>query len=46
MDEPTLKIADVTKPFEVETDAFDFSSGDILLQDGHPIVYENQLNDA
>jgi len=44
---PVLGIADVTKPFEVETDASDFALGGVLLQDGHPIAYESRkLNDA
>ena len=47
MEWPVLGIVDVTKPFEVETDASDFSLGGILLQEGHPIAYESRkLNDV
>ena len=42
-----LGIANVTKPFEVETDASHFSLGDVLLLDDHPIAYESRkLSDA
>ena len=38
-----LGLVDVTKPFEIETDASDF----VLIQEGHLIAYESQkLNDA
>ena len=47
MEGPVLGIVDVTKPFEVETDASDFAPGGVLLQEGHPIAYESQkLNEA
>ncbi|TYK15859.1 reverse transcriptase [Cucumis melo var. makuwa] len=42
MEGPLLGIADVTKPFEVETDASDYALGGVLLQNGHPIAYESQ----
>ena len=47
MEGSILWIADVTKPFEVETNAFDFALGSVLLQDNHPIACEGRkLNDA
>ncbi|KAL0555992.1 hypothetical protein IC582_004495 [Cucumis melo] len=39
---PLLGITDVTKPFEVETDASDYALGGVLLQNGHPIAYKSQ----
>ncbi|TYK19887.1 putative mitochondrial protein [Cucumis melo var. makuwa] len=41
MEGPLLGIADVTKPFEVETVASDYALGSVLLQNGHPIAYES-----
>lgn len=42
-----LGIVDVTKLFEVETDASNFALSGVLLQDTHPITYESRkLNDA
>ena len=42
---PVLGLVDVTKPFEIETDAF--ALGSVLIQEGHPIAYESRkLNDA
>ncbi|XP_022154926.1 uncharacterized protein LOC111022072 [Momordica charantia] len=47
MEGQVLGIADVTKPFEVETDALDFTLSGVLLQDGHLVAYESRkLNDA
>ena len=44
---PVLGLVDVTKPFEIETDASDFALGGVLIQEGHPIAYESRkLNDA
>lgn len=43
---PVLGIADVTKPFEVETDASDYALGGVLLQNGHPIAYESRKLNA
>ncbi|TYK01597.1 reverse transcriptase [Cucumis melo var. makuwa] len=42
MEGPLLGIADVTKPFEVETDASNYALGGVLLQNGHPITYESR----
>ncbi|KAA0062304.1 reverse transcriptase [Cucumis melo var. makuwa] len=41
MEGPFLGIADVTKPFEVETNASDYALGGVLLQNGHLIAYES-----
>ncbi|TYK01231.1 reverse transcriptase [Cucumis melo var. makuwa] len=46
MEGPLLGIADVTKPFEVETDAIDYALGGVLLQNGHSIAYESQKLNA
>ncbi|KAL4018124.1 hypothetical protein IC575_021714 [Cucumis melo] len=46
MEGPLLRIADVTKPFEVETDASDYALGGVLLQNGHPIAYESRKLNA
>ena len=35
---PVLGLVDVTKPFEIETDASDFALGGVLIQEGHPIA--------
>ena len=44
---PILGLVDVTKPFEIETDASDFALGGVLIQEGHPIAYESRkLNDV
>ena len=44
---PVLRLVDVTKPFEIETDASDLALGGVLIQEGHPIAYESRkLNDA
>ncbi|KAL0534659.1 hypothetical protein IC582_028950 [Cucumis melo] len=39
MEGPLLGIADVTKPFKVETDESDYALGGVLLQNEHPITY-------
>lgn len=47
MNDPVLALPDVTKPFEVQTDASDFALGGVLLQEGHPVAYESRkLSDA
>ena len=40
IERPILEIIDVTQPFEVKTDVFDYALGSVLLQNGHPISYE------
>ena len=42
MKDPVLALPDITKPFEVQTDALDFALGGVLLQEGHPIAYESR----
>ena len=41
-EEPVLGLPDHTKPYEVDTDASDFSIGGVLMQAGHPIAYESR----
>ncbi|KAK9004984.1 hypothetical protein V6N11_042434 [Hibiscus sabdariffa] len=40
--EPVLKLSDHAKPFEVHTDASDVAIGGVLMQEGHPIVFESR----
>ena len=41
-----LVLPDLTKPFEVQCDAYGHSVGAVLLQEGHAIAYESRrLND-
>nr|GEX26941.1 reverse transcriptase [Tanacetum cinerariifolium] len=47
MEKPVLRLPDVTMPFELHMDASDFAIGGILMQDGHPIVFESRkLNET
>nr|GEY05927.1 uncharacterized protein [Tanacetum cinerariifolium] len=47
MEEPVLRLPDVTMPFELHTDASDFAIGGVLMQDGHRIAFESQkLNET
>ena len=46
-EKPVLALPDQTKPYEVQTDASDFAIGGVLMQDGHPVAFENRkLNDT
>ncbi|GKG49146.1 reverse transcriptase, partial [Tanacetum coccineum] len=42
MEEPVLRLSNVTMPFELLTDASDFVIGGVLMQDGYPITFESQ----
>ena len=45
--DPVLALLDVSRPFEVQTDASDFAFGGVLLQEGHPVTYEShKLSEA
>ena len=44
--EPILILSDLSKPFEVQCDAYEHSLGAVLIQEGHAIAYESRsLND-
>nr|GEW88438.1 hypothetical protein [Tanacetum cinerariifolium] len=42
MEEPVLRLPDITMPFEFYTDASEFDIRGVLMQDGHPITFESQ----
>ncbi|PWA81445.1 hypothetical protein CTI12_AA187700 [Artemisia annua] len=47
IEEPVLRLPDVTMPFELYTDASDFAIGGVLMQDGHPNAFESRkLNET
>lgn len=47
MQEPMMRLSDVMRPFELHTEASDFSIGGVLVQEGHPIAYESRnLNET
>ena len=37
-----LALPDISMPFEVQTDAFDFTLGGVLPQEGHPVAYKSR----
>ncbi|KAL0545258.1 hypothetical protein IC582_020408 [Cucumis melo] len=46
MEGPVLGIVDVTKPFKVEMDTFNYALGGVLLQNGHSIAYKSRKLNA
>ncbi|KAI5347847.1 hypothetical protein L3X38_000734 [Prunus dulcis] len=47
MKEPVLRLPDLSKPFEVHTNASDFAIGGVLMQDEHPLAFKSRkLNDT
>jgi hypothetical protein len=39
---PVLTLPDLQQPFEIETDAFDYTIGAVLTQQGHPVAYHSE----
>jgi hypothetical protein len=39
---PVLCLSDMTQPFEIETDASQFTIGVVLKQGGHPVAYHSK----
>ncbi|KAJ7949948.1 Retrotransposon protein, putative, Ty3-gypsy subclass [Quillaja saponaria] len=41
INDPVLALPDISKPFEVQTDASDYTLGGVLLQENHLVAYES-----
>lgn len=39
---PVLALHDIQRPFEIQTDASDYSMGEVLTQHGKPICYHSE----